>query len=121
MVENSSIHSEDIDVDSTSHLPRPCAFIAPPPPLEPPPDDSEPVDYNMIINGRVDTVDVGVETSDDSNSYGPVSTRSSTDSPVSSKYLITACLSRPCSYNHTIYSLGRVAVTIPSINHTIYQ
>ncbi|XP_071158098.1 epidermal growth factor receptor substrate 15 homolog isoform X29 [Mytilus edulis] len=83
MVENSSIHSEDIDVDSTSHLPRPCAFIAPPPPLEPPPDDSEPVDYNMIINGRVDTVDVGVETSDDSNSYGPVSTRSSTDSPVS--------------------------------------
>ncbi|CAC5406829.1 unnamed protein product [Mytilus coruscus] len=84
MVENSSIHSEDIDVDLTlSHQPRPCAFIAPPPPLEPPPDDSEPVDYNMIINGRVDTVDVGVETSDDSNSYGPVSTRSSTDSPVS--------------------------------------
>lgn len=87
MVENSSIHSEDIEEEishpALSHPPRPCAFIAPPPPLEPPPDDTEPVDYNMIMNGRVDTVDVGVETSDDSTSYGPVSTRSSTDSPVS--------------------------------------
>jgi hypothetical protein len=42
----------------------------------------EPVDYNMIMNGRVDTVDVGVETSDDSASYDPVSTRSSTESPI---------------------------------------
>jgi len=92
MVENSSIHSEDIDVDLNQSAflspPRPCAFIAPPPPLEPPPDDTEPVDYNMIMNGRVDTVDVGVETSDDSASYDPVSTRSSTESPVSSKYFI---------------------------------
>ena len=88
MVENTSLRSEDLDQDQLTHPPRPCAFVAPPPPTEPPPDDSEPIDYNMIMSGRVDTVDVGVETSDDSTSYGPVSTRSSSESPVSSKYIL---------------------------------
>jgi hypothetical protein len=113
MVENSSIHSEDIDVDQSTLLssPRPCAFIAPPPPSEPPPDDTEPVNYNMIMNGRVDTVDVGVETSDDSASYDPVSTRSSTESPVSSKYFILILIVRkllfylPILSSHSVFRI----------------
>jgi hypothetical protein len=57
MVENSSIHSEDIDVD-VSHRQRPPTFIAPPPPTEPPPDDMEPVNINMVVN-QVDKIDIG--------------------------------------------------------------
>lgn len=52
MVENSSIHSEDLDVE-TSHRQRPATFIAPPPPTEPPPEDSEPVSLSILVN-RVD-------------------------------------------------------------------
>jgi len=84
MVENASLASEDIELDRNKN-PRPCAFVAPPPPMEPPPPDSEPVDYNVFIGHKVDTVDVGVETSDDSASIGPSSTKSS---PVSSVYFL---------------------------------
>ncbi|XP_052248393.1 uncharacterized protein LOC127856309 isoform X2 [Dreissena polymorpha] len=56
MVENSSIHSEDIDLDpEVAHRQRPATFVAPPPPTEPPPDDSV-----AVTLGLVDTVDIGV-------------------------------------------------------------
>ncbi|KAJ8313921.1 hypothetical protein KUTeg_008482 [Tegillarca granosa] len=77
MVENSSIHSEDVEFDFQRLTPRPCSFIAPPPPTEPPPPDSIPVDYNTFVASRVETVDIGTETSDDSASFGPGSTKSS--------------------------------------------
>ncbi|XP_060594347.1 protein cordon-bleu-like isoform X6 [Ruditapes philippinarum] len=73
MVENSSIHSEDIDVD-VSHRQRPPTFIAPPPPTEPPPDDMEPVNINMVVN-QVDKIDIGV--GEDTTSSGPNSAKSS--------------------------------------------
>ncbi|XP_069110876.1 protein cordon-bleu-like isoform X3 [Argopecten irradians] len=71
MVENDSIKTEDIELEQPIKNQRPCSFVAPPPPMEPPPADSERVDYNML--SRVDMVDVGVETSDDSGSEGPES------------------------------------------------
>lgn len=55
MVENSSIHSEDADLDMP-HRQRPATFIPPPPPTEPPPEDTEPVSLNMLVN----TVDIGM-------------------------------------------------------------
>ncbi|KAK3102241.1 hypothetical protein FSP39_009852 [Pinctada imbricata] len=78
MVDNEDITIENVeaDLDKPRSL-RPCSFVAPPPPDEPPPDDSEPVSYDDIIGARVDTVDKGTETSDDSASYEPGSLRSS--------------------------------------------
>ena len=73
MVENSSIHSEDIDLDMRRQRP-PCNFIAPPPPTEPPPDDSEPVDMSMVVS-QVDTIDIGV--GEGTTSPGPDSNKSS--------------------------------------------
>ncbi|XP_021374197.1 titin-like isoform X3 [Mizuhopecten yessoensis] len=73
MVENDSIKTEDIELEQPIKNQRPCSFVAPPPPMEPPPADSETVDYNIFIGSRVDMVDVGVETSDDSGSEGPES------------------------------------------------
>ncbi|XP_053373421.1 protein cordon-bleu-like isoform X4 [Mercenaria mercenaria] len=73
MVEDSSIHSEDIDID-VSHRQRPPTFVAPPPPTEPPPEDSEPVDLNMMVN-QVDKIDIGV--GEDTTSSGPDSANSS--------------------------------------------
>ncbi|KAL4221930.1 actin filament network formation [Mactra antiquata] len=73
MVETSSVHSEDIDIDAP-HRQQPPTFIAPPPPSEPPPDDTEPVDLNMVVN-RVDTIDIGV--GEDTTSLGPESVKSS--------------------------------------------
>lgn len=59
MVENSSIHSEDIDVD-VAHRQRPPMFVAPPPPTEPPPEDTELVHLNILVN-QVDKIDIGTE------------------------------------------------------------
>ena len=80
MIEDSSIHSEDIDLDIRRQRP-PCNFIAPPPPTEPPPDDSEPVNLSMVVS-QVDKIDIGV--GDYTTSPGPDSNKSS---PRSSKYL----------------------------------
>lgn len=81
MVENTSIHSEDIDLGVRRQ--RPCNFVAPPPPTEPPPDDTEPVKLSMVVS-QVDTIDIGV--GDSTTSPGPDSIRSSPRSG-SSKYL----------------------------------
>lgn len=57
MVEDSSIHSEDIDLD-INHRQRPATFFAPPPPTEPPPEDLGPIDPNMM-DIHVDKIDIG--------------------------------------------------------------
>ena len=61
MVEDSSIHSEDLDADLSHRQRPPATFIAPPPPTEPPPSDSEPVDINMY-GTNVTTTDIGKQT-----------------------------------------------------------
>ena len=86
MIEDTSVNSEDIDLDIRRQRP-PCNFIAPPPPTEPPPDDSEPVNLSMVIN----TVDIGV--GDATTSPGPDSAKSSPRSG-SSKYCIQCHWSR---------------------------
>ena len=73
MVENSSIHSEDIDLDIRRQRP-PCNFVAPPPPTEPPPDDSEPVNLSLVVS-QVNTIDIGV--GEDTTSPGPDSIKNS--------------------------------------------
>ncbi|XP_052797230.1 LOW QUALITY PROTEIN: protein cordon-bleu-like [Mya arenaria] len=70
MMETSSLHSEDGELD-LNHRQRPPTFVAPPPPSEPPPEDSEPVNINMITH----TVDIGV--GDSTTSSAPSSSKSS--------------------------------------------
>ena len=73
MVENTSVNSEDVDIDLRRQRP-PCNFVAPPPPTEPPPEDSEPVILSAVVS-QVDTVDIGV--GDATTSPGPDSAKSS--------------------------------------------
>lgn len=74
MVENGDLTVEDVDQPRSV---RPCAFVAPPPPDEPPPEDVEIVRYCDIMGVKVDTVDIGTETSDDSASFDQGSPKSS--------------------------------------------
>ena len=83
MIENTSVNSEDVDLDLRRQRP-PCNFVAPPPPTEPPPDDSEPVDLSSVVS-QVDTVDIGV--GDATTSPGPDSAKNSPRSE-SSKYCL---------------------------------
>ncbi|XP_048754163.2 cordon-bleu protein-like 1 isoform X9 [Ostrea edulis] len=75
MVENGDLTVEEVDQPRSL---RPCSFVAPPPPDEPPPEDVEIVCYNDIMGVKVDTVDIGTETSDDSASFDQESPKSST-------------------------------------------
>ncbi|XP_062593976.1 FK506-binding protein 5-like isoform X7 [Saccostrea cucullata] len=74
MVENRDLTVEEVDQQRSL---RPCAFVAPPPPDEPPPEDGEIVRYSDIMGVKVDTVDIGTETSDDSASFDQGSPKSS--------------------------------------------
>ncbi|XP_056008242.1 nucleolar protein dao-5-like isoform X17 [Ostrea edulis] len=76
MVENGDLTVEEVDQPRSL---RPCSFVAPPPPDEPPPEDVEIVCYNDIMGVKVDTVDIGTETSDDSASFDQESPKSSTN------------------------------------------
>ncbi|XP_052681651.1 uncharacterized protein LOC128162468 isoform X8 [Crassostrea angulata] len=73
MVENGDLTVEEVD---TPRPLKPC-FVAPPPPDEPPPEDGEVVSYSDIMGIKVDTVDIGTETSDDSTSFDQESPKSS--------------------------------------------
>nr|XP_034310087.1 uncharacterized protein LOC105329832 isoform X13 [Crassostrea gigas] len=73
MVENGDLTVEEVD---TPRPLKPC-FVAPPPPDEPPPEDGEVVSYSDIMGVKVDTVDIGTETSDDSTSFDQESPKSS--------------------------------------------
>lgn len=73
MVENGDLTVEEVD---TPRPLKPC-FVAPPPPDEPPPEDVEVVSYSDIMGVKVDTVDIGTETSDDSTSFDQESPKSS--------------------------------------------
>lgn len=59
--------------------PRPCSFVAPPPPDTPPPPDSIPVSYDEVVGQKADTVDIGV--GEDTTSF-----LSQKSSPTSSEY-----------------------------------
>lgn len=73
MMENGDLTVEEVD---TPRPLKPC-FVAPPPPDEPPPEDGEVVSYSDIMGVKVDTVDIGTETSDDSTSFDQESPKSS--------------------------------------------
>lgn len=73
MVENGDLTVEEVD---TPRPLKPC-FVAPPPPDEPPPEDVEVVSYSDIMGVKVDMVDIGTETSDDSTSFDQESPKSS--------------------------------------------
>ncbi|WAQ93616.1 hypothetical protein MAR_006087 [Mya arenaria] len=69
MMETSSLHSEDGELD-LNHRQRPPTFVAPPPPSEPPPEDSEPVNINMITH----TVDIVSSRRDSMSSNSSINT-----------------------------------------------
>jgi hypothetical protein len=96
MVENGDLTVEEVDQPRSL---RPCAFVAPPPPDEPPPEDVEIVSYSDIMGVKVDTVDIGTETSDDSASFDQESPKSSTSKCMC---LETAYKIRPINYGQNV-------------------
>lgn len=115
MVENGDLTVEDVDQPRSV---RPCAFVAPPPPDEPPPEDVEIVRYSDIMGVKVDTVDIGTETSDDSASFDQGSPKSSpsmymTVYKANTFHEIISCFFPHNSWSCNFLRMKNTAINIP--------